>query len=307
MQLAMASLKPSSQAEYKGALNAFLKFCARKHIAIHDWNDVDYSLCKYMVYTYQKHGGLIGRQKCSKARSALLFFCPELSQKLLLSNKSLRGWEKLAPSQQYVPFPFELAMGTAYQLFRRGKVAMAVGMILQFDAYLRVGELIALRKRQIIFHAHPTNNEYGTLILPATKAGENQSVTFRGRFLHALLRRLTAQLQNDDRLFAFSEDTFRRQITITLKILKCYFFTVSSHGLRHGGSTYDAERGIPFEQIKIRGRWRRDQTVFHYLQQGVVAEIRKKIPPVTRRRLNRLTSNLSYYFNIDDLTDGAEG
>lgn len=309
--LALASLKQSSQNEYRGAIASFLRHCRRKRLRMDNWDAVDYNLCHYMVHTFRRSGNASGRQKCSKARSALLFFCPELSNKLVLSNKSLRGWEKLAPSQQHVPFPYELAVGVAYQLFRRGLVEMAIGVLLQFDCYLRINELLALKSTDIIFLAHPPSPtsalpiDSGTLILLRTKGGTNQSVTFRGPLLHVWLRRLTTSAGPHAKVFRFSEDSFRRNIATALRSLSCPFLKVSSHGLRHGGATHDAERNVPLATIQLRGRWRRASTVYQYLQQGVVASVRAQIPTATGRLLHRLCSNLLYYFNVDDFVGGG--
>jgi hypothetical protein len=40
------------------------------------------------------------------------------------------------------------------------------------------------------------------------------------------------------------------------------------HSLRHGGATHDYLKGMPFDDVMVRGRWAVTKSAVHYIQQG---------------------------------------
>eukprot|EP00973_Karenia_brevis_P089329 12386489-Karenia_brevis.AAC.1 len=58
--------------------------------------------------------------------------------------RSLKGWERLQPSQSREPLPYYACLTICCHLLSQGKIAMALAIHLGFVAYLRPRELTSL-------------------------------------------------------------------------------------------------------------------------------------------------------------------
>ena len=75
----------------------------------------------------------------------LIKFIPKAKNKLLTAEMSLQGWMKLQPAKSYPPLTWDLVAVIAVQMVRAGYLRCAIGVLLAFDCFLRVGELVNLR------------------------------------------------------------------------------------------------------------------------------------------------------------------
>ena len=65
-------------------------------------------------------------------------------------SRALQGWHQLMPGQSRWPIPWPMVAAAAVWLAKRNYMAEALGMIMQFSAYLRPGELLSLRVMDLV-------------------------------------------------------------------------------------------------------------------------------------------------------------
>lgn len=236
---------------------------------------------------------------CSHTQCHLLF-CPEVRHQLHFAERSLSGWFNIRPSQSHLPWSVDLMFGVAYVLRRRGFAAMAIGVILAFDCYLRPSELCLLRVCDIIFAPHPTSTHVATLLLSNTKTAKEQSVVVRSWLLYHLLLRAVRDLAPDSRVFPFLPSSFRYHIRRSLAhpLLELSHLHLTPHGLRRGGVVHDYLLPTPLPTLQVRGRWRVTQTLQLYLQIPASPRLRLTVPAPVQRRLTRLQRDLPRFFNV---------
>src|SRR5688572_29590873 len=106
-------------------------------------------------------------------------------------TRSVRGWERLQPSVSFPPLTWELCCAMAIKATKSGYSAVGAAMLLQFDCLLRLSELVALRREDIVFEGdprYPREFKGCLLCLRHTKTGRDQSVTVENpdviRLLH---------------------------------------------------------------------------------------------------------------------------
>ena len=84
-----------------------------------------------------------------KVVAAVEFHHAEVKGTLVRSKRALRGWRKERPAKSRLPLPALAAFGMAMDLVARGKRTMGVKLLVDFDMYLRPGESIAIRGRDL--------------------------------------------------------------------------------------------------------------------------------------------------------------
>lgn len=302
------SLKPKTRREYRTALLEFIDYCEKRSLEIRKPSQFDHVLCQY-IHAEFRSPGRDGRGHVNKVMSALLFYLPEIKGSLHLSHKAIIGWSRLRPSQQMTPCPHDLALGIAYFLRLRGNHRMCLAVLLMFDCHLRHEELRSISKRKVII----TEDEEAriVLLLAETKTGKNQSVQVRMRLVKTMLLRELEDVQDlDDKLFPFSQDFFRQNIH---EIMDQHFpltdpkSKITPHSFRHGGATRDYMlKRLSLQEIKDRGRWKNDSTLYNYVQVAKSLIVQVTLPEQARMLLKDLNSDIDLYFNVQGFQSGWE-
>jgi integrase len=198
----------------------------------------------------------------------LALFCPTLSTRVLpFSAASMVGWVRNHPSAPYPPLTWELAVAIAVKLAAKGRKRMAVGLLLSFDSWLRVGEMVRLEKEDFTVASDlRLGAEYSRpgLRLGKTKTGTEQWV----EPLHKGVVCLTIVAQSTEPGgFSFSEAVFRREFKSACGELGLSKFYVP-HSCRHGGATRAFLLGRDVRDIMARGRWKSQKSCERYVQAG---------------------------------------
>jgi hypothetical protein len=76
-------------------------------------------------------------------------YFPHLKNKLPIASLTLRGWSRLQPPVPYPPLTWKLTVAIACRIRTRVDPIMAIGILLAFDCYLRLGELLGLLKEDV--------------------------------------------------------------------------------------------------------------------------------------------------------------
>jgi len=203
-----AAFAPATVKKYTEAVIAFINWCKKQHMDPSEVGEFDDCLTDYFHFLYD-----CGRGK-DDARCTLygiVMLHPTLKDSLPVASLSLRGWERLAPSQAHPPITWELAVLVAVHMARNGLWFHAVGTLLAFDCLLRIGELVGLQREDV---ADSGDLRMGSdfkgmaLRLRKTKTGPNQWVDVKEATVCTLLRGL---LRKFDRkaVFPFTSAEFR--------------------------------------------------------------------------------------------------
>lgn len=295
LPLINASVTTSTHHIYRTAVHRFLDW-----VLSHSSLDVlssspssfDWLLSQYLHHLWRSGNG---KQGGKNTVYGCLLFLPRLRGRLHYSLASLRGWERLAPSSPHQPMSYTVLVLVSVGMSARGWFSSAVGAILAFECYLRVSELVGLRRSDV---ALPDDRRLGVagrpdsiaLRLRKTKRGVNQWVTVRSPLARALLLELMLADPEEDRLFPFSAGTFRRRLHAVCAGLGLAGYV--PHSLRHGGATHDHLSGLPLEDIMLRGRWASVKSARHYVQQGRALLLARDLDPDLARLSDRLRVDL---------------
>ena len=246
-------------------------------------SELDRLLTNYMNYLYSGHGYYY---QASYTYNSLCFYIPQCKNILYESRQRLKAWDKKGKKDKVykTPLTLELTYVIAVSLIKANYIHSAIGVLLSFECYLRIGELCALRICDIGLPTVSTNMIIG---LTQTKTGPNQSVIVRCSFITSLilllLLSISTQLQtSQEKLFSFSEISYRRDFASACTVLglSCYHFT--PHCLRHGGATHDhVINQIDINNIIERGRWAVVKSARTYIQSGTYLSIHVKEKELT--------------------------
>eukprot|EP00808_Paulinella_micropora_P000919 g25754.t1 len=198
------------------------------------------------------------RQTVINAKCALIILLQHLRGKLHMSSAAIAGWARLRPPPvKRQPITWELTCLLALVVVRSWDQLVGFGFLLAFGVYLRVGEVCALRKEDVVF---PGDKRFGSTykhvgeVLRTTKTGANKFARITNSSVITLLqgvlrdvRRATSLLINcsPSRFQAF----FRRAKDLLGLHAVCY----TPHSLKHGASTRELLHDVPIEDIMLRG------------------------------------------------------
>jgi len=229
-----------------------------------------------------------------------LMFLPHLKGCLPLASMALRGWNKLTPPKAYPPLTWELTCAIAVRMASNGNMRAGIGCLLAFDCFLRVGELVGLRKEDV---ADAKDARIGAqskdmiIRLAVTKTGKDQWVVVEDPTVKRLLRILVANTKHRAYIFPFSSNSFRHHFKLATSSLGLSNSYVP-HSLRHGGATRAHLQNRTMEDILIRGRWASSKSARRYIQSGRAVLMTMNVPERLRDLSNRISSNLFIFFTL---------
>jgi Phage integrase family len=288
---------PSTLSTYKKNLKLFLNYLeesktaedALLFITTAHHKKVDAAFGKWLHVYFRSRGDGSGRGNAQHAFSGLLHQVPDLRGHMVLSDLALEGWRKLVIVQHHPPMSWSLACVVALRVAAdvnsvsgkrlltssRGKCSpfrLGVGVLVAWDAYLRVGELLALRANDVLFHEQQDMKSDGksvvvSLRLRFTKTGTDMWAQIGSPSVAYLLRFLVQRTPSDGLLFGCSKHVFRSFFHRACESLSLSPRFVP-HSLRHGHATHDYEHKVPVNDIMVRGRWRHQSALTIYVQSG---------------------------------------
>lgn len=270
--------------KYLGAIKGFLDWAADLGEEPNNFTELDELGCDYIHHLYDTDRG---RSTAAALLFGLKFYLPGAKRRLHQMTLALRGWERRHPSVSFPPLTWELCCAMAVKATKAGYELHGIAMLLQFDCLLRLSELLALRKEDIIFEGdprYPRDFKGCLLCLRSTKTGRDQSVTVEDPNVLLLLQGICAKLPRaDSPVFPFRADNYRRvfkRVAASLGLSARYV----PHSCRHGGATRLFQRDpLSIEAIKLRGRWRSVESAKRYIQQGVVLLSTVSVPAAVAR------------------------
>jgi integrase len=294
--LLQAAYAPATRKKYLSAVQLFLDFCSEIGEDPQSFSDFDHILNDFIHHLYLSEAG---KSKAVDTIYGILMLLPELKGHLPVSMLACRGWNKLCPVLSYPPLTWDLTVLIALKISIHSW-PLAIGTLVAFDCFLRVGELCSLKREDV---ADAKDARLGVefkgmaLRLRRTKTGPNQWVTVENEEVIQLLRPLVAKTKPGHSLFPVSTSTYRRLFKSACSDLKLSS-TYVPHSLRHGGATRQHLLGRSMEDILLRGRWASTRSARRYIQSGRAVLLSMEIPPGLARLAPLLSRNIITTFSL---------
>lgn len=262
------ALAPKTLLKYSQALDLFLDFCKVRNYKATNERDVDRYMTLYLQHLYDS-GQSFHLGAC--AVFGLQHKVPWMAHHLNGSKLALKGWHRSSPSVSHPPLTWELTCLLSIWMAVRGEFDAALMMLVGFDCYLRIGELMNLTVQDVAMANDPRIGAAyrGVLLrLGKTKTGNNQTVTVESNDVAYLLQRHVRGRKSNEKVFTIGLSRF-----YSLMRQACDAFGLGEHGytphsLRHGGATRHFLQGKPIADIQFRGRWSEAKSVRTYIQSG---------------------------------------
>jgi integrase len=294
--LLQAAYAPATRKKYFSAVGSFVSFCLDLGEDPSDPSDFDDLLNDYIHHLYMSEAG---KSKAHDTVYGILMLSPELKGRLPISMLALRGWNKLHPVLSYPPLTWELTVVIALKIAVRSW-PLAIGTLVAFDCFLRVGELVGLKREDV---ADSNDARLGSdfkgmaLRLRKTKTGPNQWVEVENKDVMSLLRGVIASTKPGKSLFPASTSTYRRLFKSACSDLGLSNSYVP-HSLRHGGATRQHLLGKSMEDILLRGRWASTKSARRYIQSGRAVLLSMQVPQALALVCPVLCRNLLTTFSL---------
>ena len=171
----------------------------------------------------------------------------------------------------------------AVQMSSVGWFDEALALLIAYDGYLRINELIQCRIRDYYCWALSDPPQH-QLRLKHTKTGPNKLVTLTktelGAALVSFIRTRYSIESSRTRIFSFTAQHYRKCFRIGCELLGWESVGFVPHSVRYGHASDDFNAGVPIETIQVRGRWASIESTRRYIQSARVHLIRGRLSPI---------------------------
>ena len=256
---------------YTRACRDFLQFCLDTVGSFpRSAGDTDTVLGRYFERLWQDGEP---RGWAENARSALMHFLPALRRQLHGSQRLLMAWNKEELPERAPPFPARFVLAVAGAALARVSLRLSTLVLLGFHAFLRPGELLAVRAAHFVGEA---NANVIVLVLPCTKSGSRlqavkESVLITDSLVVAYVRATIAHLEPGALLYPEGERRFREEFLFACKVAQLPAMGWMPRSLRRGGATSFFLASGCIDKTAVRGRWKSVKTARVYIDQAVAA------------------------------------
>jgi hypothetical protein len=249
------------------------------------------------IYIEWLHSTALPLYLATHLGAALCLYEPWLKDRLPRLNSSVAGLRKQRQVSSWLPIPLDLLQAAAIVLWRWGDRQAAVALLLSFDCYLRISEVVGLRCDLVVLPGDRVLGQHGSLpclTIPHAKTGRDQSVHIAEPLVMALLidlRRTARALRHPRLFYLLTARRLRFLFHKALGFLGIPIGTYVYHSIRHGGSCFDFHfRYFSVSDIMARGRWMSLKTCRIYLSRGRSALIDGSLPQGNSRMISILLS-----------------
>ena len=252
-------------------MREFLIDVKRTEVPFATFYERDYALSKYLesLCYLESRGYAAG----SNTFHGFAHIFGEHKNRLPLSARALKAWERQQLSREGQPIPYQ-AMGLIIQAFcEKGLVYEAAAACLQLDCWLREQDWAMLRGRDVTVGHHGKvalllgDRESGEKV----KTGANQGAEVEHVVTKAFLSVLVNDTARDELIFATTPERFRREWWKILKALGLESLG-PPHGIRHAGAAHYVANGGDLEVARRRGRWATSGALQRYTKTHVLVQ-----------------------------------
>ena len=273
------AVKPLTAKRYRKAVLHFLEFCRKQGLPTEMDAEVDSAMVLFLNELY------MGGQQAAYANVIMAGFIhtwPEYNKlgakKLARSWRCLKAFRLLSPSRSRRPWPLMIWCAVIFELSRKNLLLMGALVIFGLSSYARPGELLGLRRCDLIEPLLGTTSHWALLIRPEevgvrTKTGDfDDSVIMDTVWLDSVLTPLLEILskgRQEEAVFPFSYPCFCRNFRAVLRSLGLERSGLVPYAWRHSGPSIDRAKGLRSqEETGKRGRWRHPRSAARYEKAG---------------------------------------
>ncbi len=240
------------------AIQRFLDFIGEKCIdevarafTTDEWDD---EISDYIENLYE---GGYSKDLASRTVHGLAWANPQWGQSvrhaLPLAWSSLAGRNRLDPGMSIPPAPVDVVLAIAHVMLECGHPNSGLAVLLMFEGYFRIGEVLSLRLDQFIQGDPLVNGSAGwsrIMLFPEEQRERSKTNIHDGcivmdlgrqRFFVECLCRL--QLHCDanpkDKIIGISYPQFNAHLKEAIKVLRIEVLNVTAHTFRHSGPSHD--------------------------------------------------------------------
>jgi integrase len=262
-------------------------------------SELDSLLVEYCTFLFNQPKSHFSR--ASTIFSAVLFFAPRLRFQLPNCHALLKAWTKSTPPPKKSPIPWSLALILARICCEQKLLGEAVAFLLMHHTYLRVNNILKLKKSDVICDLQDLDSRYPIMILrlDKTKTESFQFVPVKRQDLADVLAVYISRVKNDDDfIFDFSYSHLSNVLKRLCKHLGLSHFDFTLHKFRHGGASDDYLKSEDFLSVKRRGLWKSDSSADRYISSGVCFSILTSLPKEFLRIGKMLDADLTKCFDL---------
>lgn len=177
------SISSEQENQYAHYLDKFRDFCKGSGFRWPPQGKVDLLLADFFDTLYlEGHGVSVGE----KTLAAVEYQWQKLKGTLLRSRRALRGWRKEVPPRSRLPLPRTAAYGIAMRMLSQQERSMALLVLLSFDAYLRPGEALTLKAKNLVPPVRGSGKQFQHYVV-VVRDEEDQVPDKTGVFNNSLL------------------------------------------------------------------------------------------------------------------------
>jgi hypothetical protein len=279
--LANGGLSSITNIRYLNAVKLFLQYLSINSLEAYDILELDELLNEYIIELYATGGS---KSLAAHIIYGIYFLVPSFKNQLSISVQRLKAWNRLEPAVSHAPITYELTCLIAASMSKVDYhwCTYAVGALVAFDCYLRVGELVNLVVSDVAvpgdarLHAGSLNYY---IRLGKTKTGRNQFVMMDNNLMGQLLMSICKGKQPSDKIFSFTATQFRSALHQTTLSLGLHHMNFVPHSFRHGAATRDYMLNRrTLTDILFRGRWKSTESAKTYVQCGQALLLLNRVP-----------------------------
>jgi len=215
--------------------------------------------------------------------SALIHFCPELTDRVPVLERSLQGWRKIDPARQRSPLT-RLCVGAIASWFCEHGEPEAAGItVLSYDALFREQDWTRLHGRDI----HAQGNDVA-ITLWKCKTGDDQGLLLCDPVAKAIALGAKSAAADNEHVFHLSQqeyvDRFHQAVAALSLPAADNGLAWVPHCLRHAGASELHRAGWSLTDIKLRGRWTGDKSLARYTKAHQLIRLDSRLDAATRAR-----------------------
>ena len=264
----LAKIKVSSLEVYRKALQPFISYLIEKRFSPRRASQWDDLLVEW-------------RNECSASKSnfeqcvaAVEFVLPSFRGHLSWSHSVISGWAVVHIPRHTVPIGLGACCLVAAHL-ASDHPRLALGIIIQRLLGLRPSELLAVQCRDVQLPSAGAGEPVaivGLGIRGGTKAKRSQAVVMRDLLGIGLLRYMCAEAESEQAIVGYTYEQYRRLLAKVERSLGLELGW-TPHSPRSGFASELWSSGVPFSDIRERGRWVADSSLRTYIDVVASAQI----------------------------------
>ena len=300
------SVKKATALDYQKRVDDIVEFAFMHQLPYNSVKETELMLLEYLDMFFLD-GATI--EEAQKAIAAWQWYQPHVgpraNEPLPRVSRALQGWRKLAPPVTRPPMPAIFMALLVQTLVQMHKVREALALTLMFFAYLRPGEALRMKQRDLVRPALANQcwaiNLHPSMFQEVSKTQlSDEAIALNSQEIMALgplLSRLCTG-KPDDMLFGIDYRTMKQVFEEALSRSPLQRVRYVLYQARHGGPSHDRRNGArSIPEIRQRGRWTADSSLRRYeaharLQQEELRE-RPAVRQAGELALQKLTTTLA--------------